>query len=834
MNTKKTYNSLLNEYHDLQLRVTRFSFIEQQLKNAQDRIDHELVLYKRLNQFSNKAFKAVTINSFLKMATEAVVDILEVESSLILIYEYDNALSTIYTEGINTNDTDALNELVHDFHDLSNLTGRSKTLIVPPSKLAMFTRLSKYNQVIFHHSFDHQSNISVYFVGMVSNEKGPFYEKLNEKHQTIFGLFTQQCLTNLTNIYQNQKINEQFDKIKQSENELQKLSLIATRSKNGVVITNEKGNIVWVNESFVKLTGYDSQEIKGKNAVNILFKQAEETNQKKLMLRSLTKKENFEINTPIYTKQGNLFYSQVEIIPQVNDLEKNVHFIFVIKDITNEVVFKDEILKINSRFQLIADKSQIGVWEWNRAENKSTWNETLLRQYGGDKEQILDNYFHFWQERMDPEDRNKVMDNRKRILQGEIDSFELEYRIVRANDKAVRYLNTLTIGEKDSNGNVIRLVGSSIDITDKKMADEKVNNLKLFYENILDHLPNKVAVLNNKLELLYCNEAKLACKPFLKGLLNKSLYKAKLANVENQKTLNTLIANIEQSIASKEAILFNETLTVDGAPIELQTTVLPYSEENHVDYIIVSGVDITMLTKAQRDLLDKNNELQKLNSELDNFVYRVSHDLRSPLLSIRGLVSLVNQDGLDAETKEYVNLIDTSVTRMDDSIQDILEYSRNSRLEIELEPFNVYEMVHQIFDDSRFITTQPIALEYNHEGDDTVVMDKFRMSVLFKNLIGNAIKYRRNIDESYVKVTVTHAADELVILVADNGKGILPESINKVFDMFYRGCSDSVGTGLGLYICKEICDKLNGKIKIDSELALGTLVTVTIPLNTIE
>ena len=107
------------------------------------------------------------------------------------------------------------------------------------------------------------------------------------------------------------------------------------------------------------------------------------------------------------------------------------------------------------------------------------------------------------------------------------------------------------------------------------------------------------------------------------------------------------------------------------------------------------------------------------------------------------------------------------------------------------------------------------------------------MSVLLKNIIGNAVKYRRNIPEAFVKVHVSHGDTSTFIRIEDNGQGITQKSLTKVFDMFYRGTSESIGTGLGLYLCKEIVDKFGGKLSVNSEWGQGSTFIIEHPHKTL-
>ena len=238
------------------------------------------------------------------------------------------------------------------------------------------------------------------------------------------------------------------------------------------------------------------------------------------------------------------------------------------------------------------------------------------------------------------------------------------------------------------------------------------------------------------------------------------------------------------------------------------------------------------LVERSVEVNKKNYDLIKANGELDNFVYRVSHDLRSPLLSVKGLLSLVFQSpDLNEKTEGYLRRAETSINRLDDTIREILEYSRNSRLAQKLEVFDIRRMVELIFEDLRYLAGPQFNFTIELNGPNEVMSDGYRINTVMRNLISNSVKYRRNdIPDPGLKVTIDNLPKLVTIKVEDNGEGIPENSLPRVFEMFYRGTNTSVGTGLGLYICREVIEKLNGDIRISSTPGKGTLVTIELPV----
>jgi signal transduction histidine kinase len=141
------------------------------------------------------------------------------------------------------------------------------------------------------------------------------------------------------------------------------------------------------------------------------------------------------------------------------------------------------------------------------------------------------------------------------------------------------------------------------------------------------------------------------------------------------------------------------------------------------------------------------------------------------------------------------------------------------------------EMVQTIFDDLKFITEDSLEMDMAFESSSMLYNDKARISVLLKNIIGNSVKYRKVGFQTVIKFSQRIEDNHTLLIIEDNGQGIDDTHLGRVFDMFFRGTSASVGTGLGLYICKEIVSKLEGEIKVESTKGKGTTMTIVLPKN---
>jgi len=240
--------------------------------------------------------------------------------------------------------------------------------------------------------------------------------------------------------------------------------------------------------------------------------------------------------------------------------------------------------------------------------------------------------------------------------------------------------------------------------------------------------------------------------------------------------------------------------------------------------------EINIRRSAEEKIQRTNQELSKRNTELDNFVYSVSHDLRAPIASVLGLINLARQDKDTSMKDMYLDMINKSALQQDHFIREILDQSRNSRLDVKREEIFFEPLITETFNQLKFATSTGKSVEkvITVRQEKPFYSDRWRLKVILNNIISNAIRYRNGKDP-VIKVEVEINQHNARLAIEDNGKGIEKEHLPNVYKMFYRATDDGAGSGLGLYIVKEAIDKLNGRINIESEVGRGTTVRLEIP-----
>lgn len=230
--------------------------------------------------------------------------------------------------------------------------------------------------------------------------------------------------------------------------------------------------------------------------------------------------------------------------------------------------------------------------------------------------------------------------------------------------------------------------------------------------------------------------------------------------------------------------------------------------------------DITKRVEAEKVIRQQMDELERINSELERFSYSVSHDLRSPLVTIKGFLGLLKEDlkeGNQQDVDENIMRIENATDKMQDLLEDLLHLSRVGRIVNPYEEFSMttvaYEVKELLFGVIREKGCEIIIDEEMPE----VYADKSRTRELYQNLIENAIKFSVNEQKPVIKIYHRNEDDKAVFCVEDNGIGIPEAYHDKIFGLFNKLDTNSPGTGVGLSLVKNIVENHNGKVWVESQ-----------------
>jgi len=349
---------------------------------------------------------------------------------------------------------------------------------------------------------------------------------------------------------------------------------------------------------------------------------------------------------------------------------------------------------------------------------------------------------------------------------------------------------------------------------------------------VFDQLPSELVVVDRNIRYLFVNKAAVKDDEIREWMIGKT-------DTEFWERKNR---NSELSVKRREGCLevirtnndlqFEESFHV-GTPQEKHYVRLhrPSLVEQKSPYIIIYGQEITELKKSEEQLKAQNIELEKVNHELDQFVYSASHNLRAPLLSVKGLLGLIEDEEMEAPArKRFIDEIYKSIQRLDATIKDIIDYSKNARLELQPTHIDLEQLIRNTHEDLKFYEGTTVSLEIVIKHTSVFFSDERRLKSIVHNIMSNSVKYSDAAkDACWLQVELEVNKERALLIFNDNGKGISAENQSRVFDMFYRGTSERSGSGLGLYIVKEMTERIGGTILLESELGFGTTIRVELP-----
>jgi PAS domain S-box-containing protein len=358
------------------------------------------------------------------------------------------------------------------------------------------------------------------------------------------------------------------------------------------------------------------------------------------------------------------------------------------------------------------------------------------------------------------------------------------------------------------------------DVTDQNKVKQEIRKNETFFTQLFNNLPMAVVRLNSTGQVELINPGFTEMFGYtldeLKGKNLNDFIVPEEFQSEGMDINNFISSN---KVIRAEAVRKNKS----GKMVNVILYGMPVRLEDRVIGIYGVYVDITERKRMEE-------ELQVRNSELDHFVYKVSHDLRAPLSSILGLVNLAKFPDNSDSPYHYLNLIGEKANGLDHFISDVLSHSKNLKMNVAIEKVDLKEILLDVISDLSYLNgAQDVEFDIRSD-NEPFHSDPWRISEIFRNLVSNAIKYRQQANSKpVVKVDIKITNTSANVVFADNGIGIEKESMEKIFEMFYRATDKSDGSGIGLYIVKNAVEKLNGTVAVDSIAGKGTTFKLELP-----
>ncbi len=623
-----------------------------------------------------------------------------------------------------------------------------------------------------------------------------------------------------------------------SRQTLNQYQLLANNITDVVSLHHTNSELLYVTPSVKKLLGYTHHELVGTELFKLVH--PDDLGQIKHQYKFCLLGREIKFNARYLHKNGSYTWLETTARSIVNPLdEKGPQIVSVSRSVEERKSYEEQLRSREQRMRSLVESQTHYLLRTDTDFNITYSNQRFNLKVGRPATEVL---YHSILRFIPTSDHQFFVEAVEKCGKPNQKTEVSHFRLIN-NDGHEFYTEWEAIAIKND-GTTTEYQWTGKDITEQVLTQEKLrDNLNLLAQ-VFDQSSDALFVVEKEShKIVDCNMQ--AVKMFeansKETLIGKSGNSFELDDRFRNADIHFLNALVEKGkVIQREAkyITFKGNIfwgslaatsfTFNGKPVVL-ARVTDISEKKAAEERAVNLVQQMFMLNQQ--LETQNKELNKTNEALDRFVYSVSHDLRAPINSSLGVIELCMGESDADSIKKLLELQQKSLLRLDKFIKDILDFSRNTRMEVRIETVNLHQFFEGLLESYQHVP------EWNHikrsftiVGENELETDARRLLVIFNNLITNAFRYQSPYKENpWVEISAQNQAEACIFTVTDNGMGIPNEHLQNIFKMFFRANDRTEGSGLGLYIVQESVEKLNGKIEVNSKLGDGSQFVFTLP-----
>jgi len=665
-----------------------------------------------------------------------------------------------------------------------------------------------------------------------------------------------------------EKVITRTAELKSSEEKFYNLFNLSPISKT--LSDTSSGKIVMVNDAFTKLFGYSREVALGKSSAELGLLDLEA---REIMINELKTNGKIE-NREIWfiKKSGERFIALASA--EVISLGNRQFFLSAFNDISEikkaEQDIKQKNIELENKTIQLEEAQQLahlGSWEWDVVANKIEWSDELFRIFGLTPQEFKTDYENYLKY-IHPDDREYVNSIVQQALKDH-QPYSFFHKAASADGK-IRILSSTGKVFTDGFGNVIRMSGTAQDVTEQKNYEENLKMSEERFYKIFDNNPvamslseiktSKIKYANNQFynAFGYTNEEVIGrsseelnlidpeeMKRVVNLLFEYLLETRPLAEVQalSKEEKEALLLKLKHSEKMRDFEILYTRKNGETFPALVSFEVIRIGVDS---YTVTSYQDISERKKAEAQLRIQNDQLEKMNRELESFAYISSHDLQEPLRKIQTFSTRIlekEENNLSDSGKEMFNRMQDAAKRMQTLIQDLLAYSRTTTAEHPFETIDLNKILDEVKEDLKEeLNEKHATIEANQLCEVVIIPFQFRQ--LMHNLISNALKFSKPNHPPIIQIKseiangIKFKNEKLSdqnkychIIVSDNGIGFEEQYNEKIFEVFQRLHSkkEYEGTGIGLSIVKKIVENHSGIITATGALNKGATFDIYIP-----
>ena len=589
----------------------------------------------------------------------------------------------------------------------------------------------------------------------------------------------------------------------------------------GVCLLDGDFEILDANEKWLEITSAEKREIIGKKLSEV-FPEIKK-NLTDFLIEITNKKKPFHVHEfPIsFGKEGLTEIRNYNFIyyPVFNAKDEPEHFCSIAIEIHNIGGLKDQLSKSEERLRLATESNNISTWDLNLKNLEIHHSAALTNIFGYTDDRSLTNTE--LRNHIIPEDMLLFDAALKKALDDGVYDFEGRITNAKGHLKWINSRGKIFYGD---NGEPERMLGVLQDISERKNLEKEIENREIQYKFLADAMPQFIWIADPEGKLNYFNQSVFdfsgkTYEDFMSG--------DGWLQIVHPDDREKNIESWTHCIKNKTVFTFEHRFQNKNGDFKwmLSRAVPDFDEYGEVKLWVGTSTDI--------------DEIKKQERQKNDFIKIANHELKTPITTIKGYVQLLKKmrgNSEDQFLNNSLNTIENQVNKLNNLIGDLLDISQmeNGNLPLVKRPFSLVKLVTETIEDIKASeNSHEINFTLNNTEDIEVIADKERITQVLNNLLTNAIKYSPNAEK--VNVTMNLKRKEAVVCVEDFGIGMNREELQKIFDRFYRVSGEDEATfpgfGIGLFIVKDILNRHNGNIWVESEKQKGSKFYFSLPLN---
>lgn len=517
----------------------------------------------------------------------------------------------------------------------------------------------------------------------------------------------------------------------------------------------------------------------------------------------------------------------------------------IVRDISNKKLAEDALRLNEERLRLSLSAAKQGLYDLNVQTDNAIVNDEYATMLGYDPKTFVETN-SFWIERLHPDDLLSTSKAYDDYITGKTSEYRVEFRQKNSDNNWKWILSVGKIVEYDAGGKPLRMLGTHVDITQRKLAEEFLRHSEEKYRMLTETMKDVVWIIDTQLfKFTYVSPSVEKLRGYTAEEIMAQPIEASILSegAENQiAIMNQRIQEFMSNPDSEDKFYCDEQLQPckDGSSIWVEL-VYKYYRNPETGHIELHGVsrDITERKKHEEQIKLQNEELINLNATKDKFFSIIAHDLRSPFSSFLGLTQIMAEELPNltmAEIQDIAINMSKSATNLSRLLENLLQWSLVQQKRMIFKPETV--QLQSLVDDCVLMIQETaskkgILLTTDIPDELKIVADTNAIQTIIRNLVSNGIKYTKT--GGSVHITAHTKSNGFIELsVADTGIGMNQTMVNNLFKIDVHtnrpGTEGEPSTGLGLLLCKEFVEKHGGQINVESIEGKGSTFRFTIPI----